>query len=265
MPEGDTIYRIAVRLRPILEQQRIAHVTARDSRLAVDTVTGQIVASIEPRGKHLLIHLANGHAVHSHLGMTGSWHVYSIGETWLKPASYAALTLSTERAVCVCFSPKTLELLSPDALRRHAHLHRLGPDVLADDFDGEQALVRFRVRDDLPIGEAIMDQTILCGVGNIYKSETLFKCRLNPFRPVSSLTDGELRGLIVAARRLMRANRTGHDRRTRFQHDGDRFWAYGRSGQPCLHCGQRICMRHQGTLGRSTYWCPGCQPAAQGQ
>jgi endonuclease-8 len=264
MPEGDTLFRIAARLQPVLTGRCIVRAESQDCRLSTQSLQGHCVTAIEPRGKHLLIHVDNGLTLHTHLGMTGAWHVYALGEPWQKPRHRAAVTLFTDEAVCVCFSPKTLELLSADGLRRHAHLQHLGPDVLAPAFDAREALRRLSLHHTLPIGEALMDQTILCGVGNIYKSEILFHCRLYPWCPVTSLTTNELDAVLAAARKLMRANLATQTRRTRFRADGSRFWVYGRSGQPCFVCGQVIGMRHQGTLGRSTYWCPSCQmnPAA---
>lgn len=259
MPEGDTLFRIAWRLRPLLEGQSVVQAVSSDPRIAANTLVGHSVLAVECRGKHLLIHADDGRAIHTHLGMTGSWHVYAPGETWQKPASRAALWLTTDQAVCVCFSPKTLELLSRDGLRRHTHLRQLGPDVLSAVFDAEEAHARFRARGWLPLGVALMDQTILCGVGNIYKSETLFQCRLDPFAAVSDLSDERLAQLVETARRLMRANLYSRTRRTRYSSDGQPFWVYGRSGKPCFRCGEAIHMRHQGDLGRSTYWCPICQ------
>jgi endonuclease-8 len=259
MPEGDTLFRIAWRLRPILEGQCLVQAETRDVRIPADSLIGRRVVAVECRGKHLLIHADDGRAIHTHLGMTGSWHVYAPGEAWQKPRSRAALSVATEQTVCVCFSPKTLELLSPDGLRRHTHLRQLGPDILATVFDAEDVRSRFRLRPAVPVGEAIMNQTIMCGVGNIYKSETLFQCRMDPFIAVAQLTDERLLQVIEVARRLMRANLYSRTRRTRHSSDGQPFWVYGRSSGACFVCGEQIRMRHQGELGRSTYWCPTCQ------
>ena len=217
-------------------------------------------AAIEARGKHLLIHFDNDLVLHSHMGMTGSWHIYRPGQTWQKPKSRAALILSTQSVACACFYPKTLELLTTAALRNHQHLSKLGPDLLAEQFDENFAVKRFRFANHLPIGEAIMNQTIVCGVGNIYKSEVLFLERVNPFQRTDQFIDQELIQLMQAARQLMRRNLSGFPRRTRFGRDGQRLWVYGRSGRPCLECGTSIQIRRQGTSGRTTYWCANCQP-----
>lgn len=260
MPEGDTIFRTASRLRAVLEGRRLAGAESRHPRLRAASLAGSTVAAVEPRGKHLLIHFQDGRVLHSHMGMTGSWHVYAAGQAWAKPASRAAIVLRVQDAACVCFSPKTIEMLSPAELRRHGQLNHLGPDILCEDVEEGEILRRFRLHDAAPIGEALMNQTLVCGIGNIYKSETLFVCRINPFVRVGQISDGELRQLLLSARDLMRRNLLGYPRRTRRAPDGRPVWVYGRRGEACLVCGEQIRMRRQGDLGRSTYWCPACQP-----
>src|SRR5262249_49139563 len=155
---------------------------------------GVTVASVEARGKHLLMHLAAGGAIHSHMGMTGSWHIYRPGEAWRKPAHYASLELAVQRParpqpadrdlVVICFSPKLLAFPTAGQLRTHAPPRRLGPDLLAVGFDVADAVARFRERDSLPLGEAVMNQTIVSGIGNAYKSDLLFLVGFDPFAPV---------------------------------------------------------------------------------
>lgn len=161
--------------------------------------------------------------------------------------------------VVVCFTPMALELCSPTAVRRHPFINGLGPDLLATEIDLVDMVARFRQHDAIPIGEAVMNQTIVCGIGNIYKSELLFLSNLNPFAPVSSLTDESLRALLELARDLMRQNLQEPVRTTRYEGDGQRLWVYPRTGQPCLLCGTTIQVRRQGELGRTTYWCSECQ------
>lgn len=262
MPEGDTIFRTAARLRSCLAGRLIAGAESRrglTAALPAKTLVGKTVIAIEARGKHLLMHLDDGRTIHSHMGMTGSWHVYGPGEAWQKPQRQAELVLTTDAAVVVCFSPKLLELLSPAEVRTHRWLARLGPDILSARFDEDEALRRLRVHNAAPIGEAIMNQTILCGIGNVYKSEVLFVAGVNPFVEVGQLPDDVLRRVLCQARRLMRRNLRGYPRRTRLRGDGHAQWVYGRSGQACLKCGTKIQLRRQGDLGRTTYWCPGCQ------
>ena len=233
----------------------------RDRQFEPERVVGATIARVEARGKHLLMHLSVGGAIHSHMGMTGSWHIYRPGEPWRKPTHYAALELELAELVAICFSPRLLELLTADQLRRHPHLIRLGPDLLAAEFDVADAVARFRARDALPLGEAVMNQTIVCGIGNVYKSDLLYLMRFDPFAPVARYSDAELAAMLEKGRRLMRLNLSGHPRQTRFQGDGRRVWVYGRSGQACYKCGGRIQLRRQGEAGRTTCWCPECQPS----
>jgi endonuclease-8 len=260
MPEGDTIYRSASKLRPAMEGGVILRARLRDRQFEVERLIGARVTSVEARGKHLLMHLSTRAAIHSHMGMTGSWHIYRPGEPWRKPAHYAALELLVGELVIVCFSPKQLDLLTADQLRRHAHLRQLGPDLLTPDFDVPAAVARFRRHNATPIGEAVMNQTIVCGIGNIYKSELLFLMGFDPFAPVGLFRDDELAAMVAKARSLMRRNVAGHERQTRFRGDGRLLWAYGRSGQSCYKCGARLELRRQGEAGRTTSWCPTCQP-----
>lgn len=285
MPEGDTIFRTAARLRHDLQAKAIVRAEARQPDLDADSLVGHGIDSVEARGKHLLMHLGDGRSVHSHMGMTGSWHVYAEGQAWQKPQRRAALVMhaasgdglrppaagnGTHRPhderrmiVAVCFNPKTLEVLTADALRRHPYLRRLGPDLLAHKFACEDVMRRFRIHDVTPIGEALMNQTILSGIGNVYKSETLFAVRCNPFVPVGKLSDVQIATIVKTARELMLRNLSGYPRRTRFAADGRRLWVYNRSGERCMVCGASIRMRRQGDLGRSTYWCPDCQAVSQ--
>lgn len=260
MPEGDTIRRAADTLRPFVEGA-VIEVAERIERtpFEVDSLPGCEIAGVEARGKHLLLHLGDGRAVHSHLGMTGSWHLYEHDAAWRKPRHRAWLVLRVPRVDVVCFSPKILELLSPDALRRHTLLNRLGPDILSATFDERHALERLRRLDAKPVGEAILAQTALSGVGNVYKSEVLFLQRVDPFAPVGEFSDETLLAIIARVRSLAKRNLDGRPRRTRFRTDGGRKWVYDRLGEPCLECGTPIRMQRQGDLGRSTYWCPECQ------
>ncbi|MCC6493753.1 MAG: hypothetical protein IT424_12125 [Pirellulales bacterium] len=202
--------------------------------------------------------------LHSHMGMTGSWHVYHPGDAWRKPEHYAALVLRISGLDVICFSPRLLELLTADQLRRHRHLRRLGPDLLDPQFDHAEALQRLRGQDRLPLGEAVMNQTLVAGIGNIYKSEVLFLMGFDPFAPVGSFSDEELAAMLQKARYLLRRNSGGPRRTTRFGSDAGRMWIYGKSGQPCPKCGATIRLRRQGDAGRTTCWCPQCQPRRAG-
>jgi len=262
MPEGDTIYRSAVTLRPAMQGGVIAAARLRDPHFEVDRLVGATVNSVEARGKHLLMHLSTTEVIHSHMGMTGSWHIYHVGQTWLKPEHYAVLYLHINDLEVICFSPKQLELLTADQLRRHPHIQQLGPDIAANgDFDVAAAIRNFRSRNQTPLGEAVMIQRLVCGIGNIYKSEILFIMGFDPFAPVQRFSDDELQRMLQKGRALMIRNLGGPRRTTRFGSDAGRMWVYGRSGSPCPKCGAEIKLRRQGEAGRTTCWCPQCQPA----
>ena len=265
MPEGDTLYRIASNVRPALQGREIvaARSNASPSVTAVDaaSLVGSTVTEVEARGKHLLVSFDDGRVVHSHLGMTGSWHVYPAGESWNKPERQAGLVLRTAAHNVVNFNPKQLRIVSYARIRRDHHLARLGPDLMRAGVELEAILPRIRVHNAAPIGEAVMNQTIAAGIGNIYKSETLFLARINPWTRVRELTDERLLDYLRLAHRLMRLNRGTGMRTTRFRNDGQRHWVYGRRGEPCFECGGVITLRRQGDAGRTTYWCANCQPA----
>lgn len=261
MPEGDTIYRTATTLRPAMEGGVIDAARLRDRQFEVDHIIGRTVTAVEARGKHLLMRLSSAAAIHSHMGMTGSWHIYHPGDVWQKPPHYASLVLSINNLEVICFSPKLLELLTADQLRTHRHLCSLGPDLLAGEFDAVAAAQRFRAHDAVPLGEAVMNQSIVCGIGNVYKSDLLFLMGFDPFAPVACYSDDELVRMLEKARSLMRRNLLGHPRQTRFQGPGQRLWVYGKSGQPCPKCSTTLRLQRQGEQGRTTCWCPGCQPA----
>lgn len=282
MPEGDTIYRSAERLRQVMLGATIVESIGKARHLPAEQLCNATISEVASRGKHLLMHIADGRVIHSHMGMTGSWHTYQPGEPWRKSARSAALNLTLrselaavettnstvdastqsklQTAVVVCFYPKILELLSPTQFRRHPLIHRLGPDLMNPLIDQVHALERFRIHNVTTIGEALMNQTIVCGIGNVYKSEVLFLDPICPFARVAELTDSQILGLINRAQSLMQKNITGRPRQTRLAFDGERLWVYGRGGKPCFECGTEVQMRRQGDLGRSTYWCPQCQP-----
>lgn len=264
MPEGDTLYRVAEAVRPVLAGRRVEAASSSD-RTTVDPIdaaslVGHVVTEVDARGKHLMLSLDDDRVVHIHLGMDGSVHVYPLGEPWRKKPSSAAIALSTSEHTIVCFSPKVLELVTVTHLRRNGYLQRLGPDLMREDVDLGSALARMRVHNAAPIGEAVMNQTIAAGIGNVYKSETLFAARINPWTRVGELSDEQLLDYLRESHRLMRINRGPGRRVTRFRDDGGRHWVYGRTGQPCYVCGAPITVRRQGDAGRTTFWCAKCQP-----
>jgi endonuclease-8 len=260
MAEGDTILRIARRLDETLAGSRIAARTPgprRPEGLPVDSIDGHTLERVESRGKHLLLHFEGGAVLHSHLGMRGSWEVYGPGERWRRPTSQAWIALSSDGAEAVNFGGSTMRIVRETQLGRDARLAQLGPDLLGDDFEiawGAQALRR-RNHPDTEIGEALVEQSAIAGIGNIFKSEGCFEARIAPQRQVGSLTDEELVRLIAAMRRLMlEAADTGrHPHRV-----------YRRAGRPCPRCGGTILSSAQGDSARISYWCPRCQPHGSG-
>jgi endonuclease-8 len=270
VPEGDTIHRTAATLRRVLGDRILTTCESDSAAFAEWHFVGRRVARVEARGKHLLIHcdaLPDATeqpallpvTIHSHMGMHGSWHVYRPGEAWKQPRPRARLVLGTKDWVVPCFAPELLEPLGPRGLLRHPMLRELGPDLLDPDADLDEAIARLQQLGDLELGDAILRQSAVAGLGNVYKSELLFLERLDPFARVSTLPPERLRALLEHARELLRFNveRRG-GRKTRFEGRGG-TWVYERSGKPCRECGTIIRMRRQGLLARSTYYCSRCQ------
>ena len=269
MPEGDTIHRTARTLGRIWTNATIER--SAGSVAFAASLSGVRTRNVQARGKHLLIHLEDGSAIHSHMGMEGSWHVYRPGEAWRKPAFAAALHLTRPEIETVCFSPSVMELLGPMRLRQHPQLSRLGPDLLGESFDIDEALQRLLADPSLPLGVALMDQRRVAGIGNVYKSELCFIHRLDPFSPIGAFSTSTLAELLLYARELMQLNMHEVARTTRTRATapatrmvlGDprrgRHWVYERSGRDCYVCHTRIRVRRQSELGRTTYFCPRCQ------
>jgi endonuclease-8 len=262
MPEGDTLWRVAGRLSPVLSGRRVTGLRLGTPALAAQArrhrVEGSTILAVEPRGKHLLVRFSTGVALHTHLGMAGSWHLYRAGSRWRQPAHLARVVIEVEGAVAVCFVPRVVELVPEADEAAHPALAALGPDVVAPDFDADAAVARLRARGESEIGAALLDQRALSGVGNIYKSETLFLCGVDPFTRVDSLEAARLRRIVDTAHDLMRRSALGagparSDRRTR-------AWVYGRARRPCRRCATLVRAARQGTPSRTTYWCPACQP-----
>jgi endonuclease-8 len=267
MAEGDTIYRIAETLRAALVGRSItaARAQARPGMRHVPDLSrlvGATVTSVESRGKHLLIGFDNGLTLRSHLRMTGSWHRYRPGERWHRPISQASAILEAGEITAVAFNTPVVELLTDAALRRSRSLMELGPDLLGASFDVDEAVRRLRDHNGIQLGDALLDQRAVAGIGNVYKSEVAFLEGLDPWATVAAVTDDELRRVLDAARRLLQANVRGGRRSTTGRSAPSlALWVYGRANRPCRRCGTQIRSRRQGELARLTYWCPRCQPA----
>ena len=259
MPEGDTIFKVARTLRAVLEGKTLLGVRSPLPQIDCARLVNHSVREVEARGKNLLIHLDDDRAFWTHLRMSGSWHVYRAGEKWLRPQRQMRLSLDVEGFCAVCFNAPVVELLTPLQLRGEKRLQP-GPDGSAERFDAEEAERRLRALADLPLGEAIVRQDALAGLGNVLKSELLFILRLDPFAPVSALTSARLVQLVASARALLLDNRHSSTRVTRRSLDGPGTrWVYGRQGEACRRCGETVKMKRQGQLLRSTYFCPRCQ------
>lgn len=253
MPEGDSLARTAAGLRPYLVGRTVTAARARLPGPQVDRVVGAAVTAVDSVGKNLLIRFDNGLEIRTHLRMNGTWHRYRPGERWHRAPARARLVLEVPGAVAVCFDAPTIELFERRAERLHPSLSRLGPDLLAPDFDDREAHRRLRhpSRAAVSIAEALLDQTALAGIGNIWKNETLFAERVSPFAAVAEVDDSTLDRLIATARRKLQASVASRM---------ERMQVYRRAGRPCRRCGTLIRAAQQGAeLPRTTYWCLTCQ------
>jgi endonuclease VIII len=248
MPEGDTIWRTAAGLRERVGGRQVTAV--RPERFA--GLVGRTLEAVDPVGKHLLMRFGGGWTLHSHMRMTGSWHLYRTGERWRRPAHLARVVLTFGDREAVCFSAPVVELVR-EGREPVAHL---GPDVLADDFPLQQVIARARSVGPVALGELLLDQRVCCGIGNVYKCEALWALRLDPWRSSADLSDAELGALFEAARAAMREN-VGRPAARQF--GGRPAAVHGRGGRACPRCGTRVRTRPQGVDGRITYWCPTCQ------
>ncbi len=298
MPEGDTIFRTARTLHRALAGKivtRFESVLPLVTRVAEDyPVIGRQVESVVARGKHLLMVFSGDLTLHTHMRMNGSWHIYRIGERWQRPARDMRVVVGTADFVAVGFNVPIAELLSKRDVARHKELRALGPDLIGvgtaeavpneqdDDDDTLSANIeivrRLRARANDFIGDALLNQRVVAGIGNVLKSEILFVAGVDPFRPVGSFSEDELTRIVDVARELMRANVLGRSetlsptigRRTTRSLSGTglrrgrgdlspKLWVYARDGKLCRRCGTRIESRKTGIDARLTYWCPVCQ------
>ncbi len=264
MPEGDTVWNTARVLERGLVGRTLTGSDFRVPALATVDLTGCQVVESATRGKHLLLRLESPagaptggkrQTLHSHLRMDGSWRVYAPGAPWRGPAHQVRVVLRTAGAVAVGYHLHDVALVPTDAEDRL--VGHLGPDLLGPDWDADEAVRRLRTQPDRPIGEALMDQRNLAGIGNLYRSEVLFLRGISPWAPVSGVPG--LAAVVRLAHRLLMAHRgrwtqvtTGSLRR------GEETYVYGRAGAACRRC--RTTIRRDVLGDRITYWCPTCQP-----
>jgi endonuclease-8 len=269
VPEGDTLFRTAAGLRPYLVGRTVsaARTNGPGPVPQVGRIVGHEISAVEALGKNLLIRFDNGLEIRTHLRMNGSWHRYRPGERWRRPPSRARLVIEVPGAVAVCFDAPVVELLERRAEAEHPSLGQLGPDLLGPDFDPAEAVRRLRdpARAATAIGEALIDQRALAGIGNVYKNEILWIERVSPFATVGEVPDDTLTRLVATGRRLLLANVAPGRATERVTTVGDRgapgpLYVYGRTGRPCRRCRTRIASTQQGRdIPRTTYWCPTCQ------
>ena len=270
MPEGDTVWRAARHLDQALAGSVLLRSDFRVPGLAAVDLAGAEVLGTVARGKHLLTRFGpvasrSATTLHTHLKMEGSWHLYRPGSHWRRPAHQARVVLVTEAWTAVGFQLGTVELV--DTVGESDVLPPLGPDLLGPDWDEDEAVRRLAADPGRPLGEALLDQRMLAGIGNLYKSELCFLVGANPWAPVSTV---DLPRVVRRAKAVLEANKhrveqttTGDLRR------GRQTWVYRRDGQPCRRCGATIRVAMQDpahddtepdTAERATYWCPSCQP-----
>lgn len=258
MPEGDVVWFTAQRLRMALAGEVLTRSDFRVPRYATVSLTGQLVTEVVPRGKHLLIRTANGVTVHTHLKMDGYWRIQPAGSRPLARSHQIRLLLGNTRWLAAGYLLGVTEVL-PTAREDQVTGH-LGPDLLGADWDTAAAVERLARDPGRPIGEALLDQRNLAGIGNFYLAEMLFLRGVSPWRAVGEVQD--LEALVERGRRLLQANKTRIEQVTTGDtRRGRESWVYGRSGRPCRRCGTPIMRGEQGTPGeeRIRFWCPVCQ------
>jgi endonuclease VIII len=280
MPEGDTIFRTARALGRALTAKPITSFRStypKLTRFNDDTpLAGQIVDGVESRGKWLLIHFSGGGTLATHMLMSGSWHIYRPGEKWQQPRANMRIVIENSEYLAVGFHVPVAEMHTAQSLARDRRIPHSEIDVLSDQFDAQEVARRLLAHGDEELGDVLLHQEVMAGVGNVFKSEICFVTRLNPFRKVASITRVQADEAVAVAQRLLAANVLedsgdaivtygGRKRRTTHESDpGASLWVYGRKGEPCRRCGELIRRRIQGPDARVTFWCGLCQPMPDG-
>ena len=274
MPEGDSIFRAARTLHRALAGHAVMRFETAYAHLArVDAdrpIAGRTVERCESVGKHVLIVFSGGLVLRTHMRMNGSWHLYRHGERWWRAPQAMRIRIDTADWVAVAFDVPVAEFVNEPALERRGPVAELGPDLLASAFDRAEAIRRLYACGAMPIARALLDQRVVAGIGNIFKSEVLFVAGVHPDASASGLGEQRLGAIVDVAEQLLRANVTANHgaaittvrglRQSTGRASGDdRLYVYGRAGRPCRRCGTPISMSKAGDDARSTYWCPGCQ------
>jgi endonuclease VIII len=280
VPEGDTVFRTARALGRALVAKPVTGFRTTYPLLARfddDTpLTGQLVRSVESRGKWLLIHFSGGGTMATHMLMSGSWHIYRPGERWQRPRTNMRILIENSEYVAVAFNVPVAKMLQSDEIERVLPIPQTAIDLLSQDFDMAEVTRRMMACGAEEIGDVLLRQQVIAGVGNLFKSEVCYVTATNPFSTVAALDAEKIQALIVTSRRLLKANvledsdemsvtDAGRRRRTTHKSDpGASLWVYGRHGEPCRRCATPIRRRLQGPDARVTFWCPQCQPMPDG-
>jgi endonuclease-8 len=238
-------------------------------RIADDRpIVGRTIESVSARGKHLLIAFSGDLVLRTHMRMNGSWHLYRLGITWQRPAREMRVLVGAGDIEAVGFNVPVAELLTARDLARHAQLSALGPDLLDPAFDAAEAARRIRARGREAVGDALLNQRVVAGIGNVFKSEILFLAGIEPFTPVAALSDADIERVVTISRDQLAANVMTRSqtlspsigrKTTRSLDPNTKLWVYGRGRKPCRRCGAPILSRKTGLDARLTYWCPRCQ------
>jgi len=274
VPEGDSIYRAARTLNKVLAGHVVTKFDtayAHLSRVDDDTpIAGRAIERCESAGKHLLIVFSGDLILRTHMRMNGSWHLYRHGERWWRGPQSMRVRIDTADWVAVAFDVPVAEFVTARQLQTTDPVAALGPDLLKPAFDRDEAVRRIVISGAMPIAQALLDQRLLAGIGNVYKSEVLFLGGVHPDTPAGAVPAAALERVLDLARSLLQANviegtpaaiQTYRSlRRTApgSAHD-DHLWVYGRKGKPCRKCGAAIESKKMGLDARTTYWCPQCQ------
>ncbi|GGZ36212.1 Fpg/Nei family DNA glycosylase [Streptomyces poonensis] len=259
MPEGDTVWQTANRLHAALAGKVLIRSDLRVPKYATADLTGRSVLDVTPRGKHLLTRIEGGLTLHSHLRMDGAWKVFANGQRWSGgPSHQIRAVLGNADRTAVGYRLPVLALLRTSEEQRV--VGHLGPDLLGPDWDPDRALANLLVDPARPLGEALLDQRNLAGIGNVFKCELCHLLRVTPWLPVGDLPPGHAAQLPGLAKKLLEANRDRPVRNTTGL-PRQNFFVYGRAPRPCLRCQTPVRMADQGdgTRERPTYWCPACQ------
>lgn len=273
MPEGDTIFRTARALNRALSGKIVTRFETTLAPLARMNdnapLVGRTIEHVEARGKWCLIFFSDDLILLTHMRMSGSWHLYKAGERWQAPRSAMRVVITCREVQAVGFSIPVAEFHTARSLERSVHLSGIGLDVLGATYRVDEALRALReygrTHPDAEIGNVLLNQRVIAGIGNIFKSEIAFAAKVNPFRQMQTISDLELERIAEIAQFYMQANvaeAKGEGARgtTGAMDRGARLWVYRRQGRECRRCGAIIEMRRQGIGARSTYWCPSCQP-----